>query len=108
MRKLFAAMGAALMLAVPAAANPPTDPANIGSHPALYGLCTAYFSGQGGEHGKKNDAPPFAALEAAAAADPDGDGDATVEDFCTGVRPSNGRGGGSGKSNAPDPVTGRG
>jgi hypothetical protein len=111
MRNLLAVLAAALMIAGPAAAlgGPPQD--DIANHPALYGLCTAYFSGNGGENGNKNSAPPFAALEAAADAAGDEDGEATsdeVADFCDGVRPSNGTGNGKqDDSKAPNP-TGRG
>jgi hypothetical protein len=45
---------------------------------AWFGLCTAWQSGQGGEEGKKDQATAFARLSAAA-------GDASVQDFCTGV-----------------------
>lgn len=105
MRKLAAALFAALMIAVPATAqngNGRPTAENLSEHPALYGLCTAYFSGQGGEKGNKNNAPPFQALQDAAEAE-----EQSVEDFCRGVRPSNGKGQGSGNSNAPDPVDGR-
>ena len=108
MRKILAVLGVSLAIAGPAAAagngSPMDDMAN---HPALYGLCTAYFSGQGGEHGNKNSAPPFAALEAAAD-DAGSDDDETTQDemidFCQDVRPSNGQGGGSGNSKAPRPT----
>lgn len=87
----------------------PTDPDAIGGHPALYGLCTAYFANGG--NGKSRNAPPFAALEAAADAAGDDDGDATPEEmqaFCEGVRPGNGHGQGGGNSNAPSPTDPRG
>jgi hypothetical protein len=45
---------------------------------ALFGLCTAWQSGQGGEHGNKNDATAFQRLSLAA-------GTASLEDFCAGV-----------------------
>lgn len=103
MRKLLAVFIVALAIAGPAAAQGPkgnpTDPTAIGNHPALYGLCTAYFSGQGGEKGNKNSAPPFAALEQAAK-----DNDQSVEEFCDGVTPSNGTGKGSDNSKAPNPI----
>jgi hypothetical protein len=105
MRKLLAVMAVGLLIGGPAAAagNGRPTSENLAEHPALYGLCTAYFSGQGGEHGNKNSAPPFVALQEAA---DDGDSNTSddVEQFCSGVRPSNGQGGGSGNSNAPDPV----
>lgn len=97
MRKFLAVIATALMIAGPAAAagqgnGSPLD-GGLADHPAMYGLCTAYFSGQGGEHGQKNSAPPFAALEEAA---DDGDENTTPEqdvaEFCDGVRPSNGQG----------------
>lgn len=110
MRKLLAVLAAALMIAGPAAAagqgnGSPMD--GIGDHPALYGLCTAYFSGQGGENGNKNSAPPFAALEDAADQAGDDNGEASPEEvasFCDGVRPSNGQGKGKqNDSRAPNP-----
>jgi hypothetical protein len=45
---------------------------------ALFGLCTAWESGQGGENGKKSDATAFQRLSLAA-------GTASLEDFCGGV-----------------------
>lgn len=72
------------------------------------GLCTAYFSGSenGQEHKRK--AGPFQALEAAADAAGDGDGEATVEEvvsFCDSTAPGWGNngtenpgGGGKGKN----------
>lgn len=69
------------------------------NHPAKYGLCTAYFNGEGGENGNKNNAPPFAALEDAA-----DDNDQSVEEYCSGTRPGNGHGNGGDNSNAPDPT----
>jgi hypothetical protein len=78
----------------------PTDPDAIGNHPALYGLCTAYFANGG--NGNSHNAPPFAALAQAAE-----DNDQSVEEFCSGVRPGNGHGNGGG-SNAPDPTEPRG
>jgi len=106
-RKILAGLVAALMIAAPASAvgGPPMD--DIANHPALYGLCRAYFSGNGGENGNKNSATPFAALEAAADAAGDDNGEATQEevaDFCDGVRPSNGQGNGKqDDSRAPNP-----
>jgi hypothetical protein len=100
MRKFLAVLVLAVMVAGPAAADRSggvTDPANLETHPGTYGLCNAYFRGEGGEHGNKNNAAPFAAL--AQAAD-DGDEDTSpAEDiaaFCEGRTPSNGQGGGSG------------
>lgn len=110
MRKILVTAAALGMLATGAvgtahANNSPTDPSNIGEHPALYGLCTAYFANGG--NGNSHNAPPFLAL--AEAAD-DGDASTTddVERFCEAVRPSNGQGGGSGNSNAPSPTEPRG
>lgn len=79
----------------------PTDPEAIGNHPALYGLCTAYFANGG--NGNSHNAPPFAALAAAAEAM-----DQEVEEFCTGIRPGNGHGNGGDNSSAPDPTDPRG
>lgn len=77
--------------------NSVTNPENLAAHPALYGLCTAWaHNGNGREHGNAENAPPFAALQAAAQA-----AEQDVEAFCAGVRPSNGKGGGSGNSQAP-------
>lgn len=64
-------------------------------HPAWYGLCTAYYSGNGDKQGA-----PFQALEDHF----DGDEDA-IADFCRGIRPSNGQGKGKqDDSSAPSPV----
>jgi hypothetical protein len=71
-------------------------------HPAKYGLCTAYFSGEGGENGNKHNAPPFEALESA----PE-EGD-SVEDYCQGTQPGNGHGNGGDNNNAPGPTDDRG
>jgi hypothetical protein len=66
------------------------------SHPAWYGLCTAYYNNS--DQGKQNGAP-FQALEAHF----DGDQDA-IADFCSGLRPSNGKGQGKqDDSSAPAP-----
>ena len=102
MRKFLAVLVLAVMVAGPAAADRSggvTDPANLDSHPGTYGLCNAYFRGQGGEHGNKNNAAPFAAL--AEAADDGDDETSPAEDiaaFCADRTPSNGQGGGSGAS----------
>ncbi len=74
--------------------------------PAAYGLCKAYFSGNGGENGKKNDAPPFANLKEHAEEETGEEGDEAVRQYCESIRPSNGQGNGSGNSNAPSPVPG--
>lgn len=93
MRKTIIAIGIATLLATGGVAaadhagTNPTDPGAIGGHPSLYGLCRAYQSGNGGDNGRKNEAPPFAALEEAA-------GDDSVADFCEGVTPGNGHGNG--------------
>lgn len=91
-----------------ALADRPTSD-NLAEHPALYGLCTAWFANENGrENGNAENAPPFQALQDAADEAGDGDGTATdeeMQDFCEGVRPSNGRGNGSGNSNAPDPTS---
>lgn len=105
MRRIF--LGAAVLalsfgtVGAAHANNSPNNPENIGSHPALYGLCTAYFANGG--NGNSHNAPPFASLAQAAE-----DNDQSVEEFCTGIRPSNGKGNGSGNSNAPDPTDPRG
>ena len=109
MRKVIAVLAVAMMIGGPAAAagNGRPTSENLAGHPALYGLCTAYFSGQGGEHGNKNSAPPFAALQEAADNAGDDDGTTTADEmqsFCENVRPSNGQGGGSGNSKAPKPT----
>ena len=94
MRKFLAVLVLAVMVAGPAAAERRggvTDPANLESHPGTYGLCNAYFRGQGGENGNKNNAAPFAALAQAAEAE-----DQTIAEFCAGRTPSNGQAGGSG------------
>jgi len=105
MRKLMAISAAILMLGASGAFAQGPDV----NGPAKYGLCTAYFAGQGGEHGRRNSAPPFAALEAAAEEAYEGDSDDPIEDkvrdFCDGTRPSNGRGNGrQDDSNAPNPI----
>jgi hypothetical protein len=100
MRKFLAVLVLAVMVAGPAAADRRggvTDPANLDTHPGTYGLCNAYFRGEGGEHGNKNNAAPFAAL--AEAADDGDDKTSPAEDiaaFCAGREPSNGQAGGSG------------
>lgn len=110
MRKLIAVTTLVLMGAGghAAFADPPTAD-NLGEHPALYGLCTAWFANENGrEHGNAENAPPFQALQEAADEAGDDDGTATdeeIQDFCEGVRPSNGQGQGSGNSNAPDPTS---
>ncbi len=52
-----------------------------------FGLCTAYFSGSDKGQEQKRKAPPFAGLEAAAAA-----ANQTVEEYCAenGTHPGNG------------------
>jgi hypothetical protein len=92
MMKVFAVVSATVLLSAGGVLASP-DP----SGPAKYGLCTAYFSGQGGEHGNRNDAPPFQALAQAAE-----DQDQSVADFCRGTRPGNR--GDADRSSAPDPV----
>ena len=49
MRKLLAVMAIGLMIGGPAAAagnGSPMEEGNLAGHPALYGLCRAYFTGQ--------------------------------------------------------------
>jgi hypothetical protein len=69
---------------------------------ALYGLCTAWQSGQGGEKGKKNDATALQRLSTGA-------GTASVQDFCTDViadhttaHANSGKGPGHGASTAEE------
>ena len=50
-----------------------------------FGLCTAYFAGQGGEQGEKLDSTAFQALAAAAAASPGETDEARIEAFCADV-----------------------
>jgi hypothetical protein len=79
-----------------------TGPSATG--PAKYGLCMAYFSGQGGENGRKNDAPPFKNLaEAAGVASGDTQDQANqkIADFCDDARPGNGSEDGHSKAPAP-------
>lgn len=64
------------------------------AHPAWYGLCTAYYNG----NGEKNGAPFQALAEHG-------------DDFCEGLRPSNGQGQGKQDDSAaesPGPRGGRG
>ena len=110
MRKILITAAAVGMLATGAvgtahANNSVTNPENLAEHPALYGLCTAYFANGG--NGNSHNAPPFAAL-AEAADDDDPNTENDVERFCESVRPSNGQGQGSGNSNAPSPTDPRG
>jgi hypothetical protein len=112
MRKKLMTLSLAGSLAVGGAtvamADPPMD--NPAEHPALYGLCTAYFANGG--NGNSHDAPPFAALEDAADEAGDNNGTTTpaeMESFCEAVRPSNGTGGGGADdSSAPSPTEPRG
>lgn len=60
--------------------------------PAKFGLCTAYFAGQGGTNGNKDNSTAFLSLEAAAGAAGQG-----VADFCAGAVPG-GTPGGAGSS----------
>ena len=102
MRKVIVAGLAAALLSGGAgvaqgANNSVTNPDNLADHPALYGLCTAWAHNDNGRaNGNAENAGPFAALQAAAEGE-----NQTVEEFCAGVRPSNGQGGGSGNSKAP-------
>jgi hypothetical protein len=106
MRKVLITLAAAAMAlggANAAFANPgngngngaPFGPDGINeTHPAWYGLCTAYYAGNGNKNGA-----PFQALEQHF----DGDADAIAE-FCSSMRPSNGQGkGNQGGSSAPTP-----
>lgn len=70
------------------------------SHPAWYGLCTAYYNNS--DQGKQNGAP-FQALENHDWDNSDFDG---IDDFCSSMRPSNGKGQGkqdASKAPAPGP-----
>jgi len=63
MRQAIVAVAAAAALALGlgatgSSADPGGDHGNN-----LFGLCTAANNGQGGENGKKNEAPPFAGLD---------------------------------------------
>lgn len=106
MRKLLATAVATVMLGggvsaafADHAGTNPTDPDAIGNHPALYGLCMAWHANENGRaNGNAGNAPPFAALKAAA-----DNNDQSVSEFCDGVRPGNGHGNGGGNSNAPNP-----
>lgn len=98
--KLGASLIAALMMmGLFGAASATADP---GPHHGnnKKGLCTAYFNGSDTGRANKRGAPPFVALEAAAA-----DESQTVEEFCAGLvggnpdfgdpgEPDNNRGGG--------------
>lgn len=110
MRKFMAALTAVMLvggtgaLAAPGNGQGP-DPYG----PAKYGLCKAYFSGQGGEHGRRNQSTAFGNLEAAAEESYEGDENDPIEtkvaDFCDGTRPSNGQGNGrQDDSSAPNPI----
>lgn len=102
MRKLVmivAVLLGALLLMGSHGGGSPMD--GMDDHPAKYGLCTAYFAGEGGDNGNRNDAPPFQALEEAA-------GDESVEEYCEGTQPGNGHGEGGDNNNAPDPTDDRG
>lgn len=92
----IAAPVAAVVMALGGASIAVADPGPNGHN--NFGLCTAYFAGSdtGREH--KHDAPPFAALEAAAGVDSDDtqdEADQKVSDWCAenGTKP----GGGGGK-----------
>ncbi|GLY65126.1 hypothetical protein [Amycolatopsis taiwanensis] len=63
--------------APPAAAHPNPNP-----NPSLDGLCRAYTSGAGAEHGKALDSPAFTALITAAG------GKDKVADYCTSLLPT--------------------
>src|SRR5581483_11578591 len=52
---------------------------------AKFGLCNAYFSGQGGDHGNKNDSTAFQALAAAAASSPGTSDTERISAFCADV-----------------------
>ncbi len=104
MRKLtmiLAVLLGAMLLMGSHGGGSPMD--GMDNHPAKYGLCTAYFNGQGGENGNKNNAPPFAALEEAAD-DGDEETDDDVAEYCSGTQPGNGHGNGGDNNNAPDPT----
>jgi hypothetical protein len=76
--------------------------------PAKFGLCNAYSSGQGGEHGKKNDSTAFDALEEAAGVAPtatDEERAAAVTAFCADVladKGGDGEGAGNGQGGPPE------
>lgn len=74
---------------------------------AVFGLCTAWESGQGGEQGKKNDATALQRLSTGA-------GTASVQDFCTDViaehataHPNSGKAADHGASTAEEKSGGR-
>jgi hypothetical protein len=73
---------------------------------ALFGLCTAWESGQGGEKGKKDQSVEFQRIQAAA-------GQASVQSFCSGVIAAHnaanptGQGSGNGTSTADEKSGGR-
>ena len=77
---------AALALAIGGATVAIADPGPNGHN--TFGLCTAYFAGSDKGQEMKHQAPPFAALEDAAAAQ-----NQTVEEYCAenGTQPGNGR-----------------
>jgi hypothetical protein len=77
---------AVLALAMGGATVATADPGPNGHN--TFGLCTAYFAGSDKGQEMKHKAPPFAALEAAAAADHQ-----TVEEYCAenGTHPGNGK-----------------
>jgi hypothetical protein len=86
MRKVMAVAAAVLVLGGSGAmAQGPSGSNGQGpdaNGPAKFGLCKAYFSGNGGENGKRNDAPPFRNLAEAAEAN-----DQTIEEFCANATP---------------------
>ncbi len=77
---------AALALAMGGATVATADPGPNGHN--TFGLCTAYFAGSDKGQEMKHKAPPFAALEAAAAAN-----NQTVEEYCAenGTHPGGGK-----------------
>lgn len=110
MRKFMAALAAVMVVGgTGALAAPGNGQGPDASGPAKYGLCKAYFSGQGDEHGRRNQSTAFGNLEAAAEEAYEGEESDPIEtkvaDFCDGTRPSNGQGNGrQDDSSAPNPI----
>ena len=78
MRRIVLGLAAAALVAGSGAAL--ADPGPNGHN--NYGLCTAYFAGSDNGQAHKHNAPPFAALEDAAAAQ-----NQSVEEFCASATP---------------------
>jgi hypothetical protein len=83
-QKVASGMLAKFGISVPngqAGSHPNTNATTKPPEAALFGLCTAWQSGQGGENGKKGEATAFEQLAAAAGAA----GKTGVQSFCGGV-----------------------